>query len=127
LQDAVAAFEQLQQDGKILSWGVNDIDVPDLREARKIVARHQVVDDQLLYQMNEGVTEDAARPWYEKHGIAAVACSPFGPGSFPGPRTSGGRVLQQITKSHNATSRQVGLQFLLRRSGVFAIPKASVS
>jgi diketogulonate reductase-like aldo/keto reductase len=62
---------------------------------------------------------------YEKHGVAVVACSPFGPGSFPGPRTAGGRVLQQITASHHASCRQVGLQFLLRRPGVFAIPKAS--
>jgi diketogulonate reductase-like aldo/keto reductase len=51
LEDAVAAFEQLEQDGKILSWGLNDVDVPDLREARKIVAKGQVVDNQLLYQM----------------------------------------------------------------------------
>jgi diketogulonate reductase-like aldo/keto reductase len=126
LEDAVAAFEQLEQDGKILSWGLNDVDVPDLREARKIVAKGQVVDNQLLYQTGEGASGNAAGAWYEKHGVALVACSPFGPGSFPGPRTAGGRVLQQITASHNATSRQVGLQFLLRRPGVFAIPKASV-
>jgi diketogulonate reductase-like aldo/keto reductase len=125
LDDAVAAFEQLQQDGKILSWGVNDVDIPDLQEARKIAAKGQVVDNQLLYQLDEGATEDAAGPWYEKHGVAVVACSPFGPGSFPGACTAGGRVLQQITASHNASSRQVGLQFLLRRPGVFAIPKAS--
>jgi diketogulonate reductase-like aldo/keto reductase len=125
LEEAVAAFEQLQQEGKILSWGVNDVDIPDLREARKIAAKGQVVDNQLLYQMDEVTTEDAAGPCYEKRGVAVVACSPFGPGSFPGPRTAGGRVLQQITASHNASSRQVGLQFLLRRPGVFAIPKAS--
>jgi diketogulonate reductase-like aldo/keto reductase len=125
LEEAVAAFEQLQRDGKILSWGVNDVDVPDLREARKIAAKGQVVDNQLLYQMDEGASDDAAGPWCEKHGVAVVACSPFGPGNFPGPRTAGGRVLQQITASHNATSRQVGLQFLLRRPGVFAIPWTS--
>jgi diketogulonate reductase-like aldo/keto reductase len=125
LEDAVAASRQLQQKGKILSWGVNDVDSPDLREARKIAAKGEVVDNQLLYQLDEGATEEAAGPYREKGGIAVVACSPFGPGSFPGPHTAGGRVLQKITAPHHAVSRQTGLPFLLRRSGISAAPKTS--
>lgn len=30
LEDTIAAFEQLQDQGKILSWGVGNFDVPDL-------------------------------------------------------------------------------------------------
>jgi diketogulonate reductase-like aldo/keto reductase len=56
-----------------------------------------------------------------------VAYSPFGHGSFPGPDTKGGRVLKEIAEQHHATPRQVALQFLLRHSGSFAIPKASTS
>jgi diketogulonate reductase-like aldo/keto reductase len=125
LEDAVAASKQIQQEGKILSWGVNDVDIPDLREARKIAAKGEVVDNELLYQLDEGATEDAAGPYYEKRGVAVIACSPFDPGSFTGPHTAGGRVLQKSTASHHAGSPQAGLQFLLRRSGIFAVPKTS--
>ncbi len=125
LEDTVAASKQIQQEGKILSWGVTDVVIPDLREARKIAAKGEVVDNQLLYQLDEGATEDAAGPYYEKRGVAVVACSSFGPGSFTGPHTAGGRVLQKITASHHAGSPQTGLHFLLRRSGIFAVPKTS--
>jgi diketogulonate reductase-like aldo/keto reductase len=54
-----------------------------------------------------------------------VAYSPFGHGRFPGPRTAGGRVLEQIAAAHGATARQVALRFLLRLPGLFAIPKSA--
>src|SRR5690242_1659003 len=36
LSETFEAFEQLKRDGKILSWGVSNFDVPDLEEAQKI-------------------------------------------------------------------------------------------
>src|SRR5437867_8699313 len=32
LQGTIEAFEELQRDGKVLSWGVSNFDVPDLEE-----------------------------------------------------------------------------------------------
>jgi diketogulonate reductase-like aldo/keto reductase len=54
-----------------------------------------------------------------------VGYAPFGHGSFPGPDTPGGRVLQEIAAAHKATPRQVALRFLVRRPSLFTIPKAS--
>jgi diketogulonate reductase-like aldo/keto reductase len=64
-------------------------------------------------------------PWCEEHDVAVVGYAPFGHGSFPGPDTPGGRVLQEIAAAHNATPRQVALRFLVRRPSLFTIPKAS--
>src|SRR3954447_17841321 len=36
LEDTVAAFEQLREDGKILSWGVSNFDASDLIELRQV-------------------------------------------------------------------------------------------
>jgi len=36
LEDTIWGFDQLQREGKILSWGVSNFDVPDLNEVRKI-------------------------------------------------------------------------------------------
>ncbi len=127
LEDTIAAFEQLRRDGKILSWGVSNFDVSDLEEARKIAGDGRIGCNQVLYHFQERAIEHAVIPWCEEHGVAVVAYSPFGHGSFPGPRTAGGRVLQEIAEAHRATPRQVALCFLARRPAVFAIPKASTS
>lgn len=125
LEDTIAAFHQLRRAGKILSWGVSNFDVQDLEEAWGIAGEEQMVCNQVLYHLRERAIEHAVIPWCEKHGLAAVAYSPFGHGEFPGPRTRGGRVLQQIAAAHNATPRQVALRFLVRRPSLFTIPKAS--
>jgi diketogulonate reductase-like aldo/keto reductase len=125
LEETIAAFEQLQREGKILSWGVSNFDVSDLEEARGVAGEGRIACNQVLYHLQERAIEHAVIPWCKTHGVAVVAYSPFGHGSFPGPRTAGGRVLQQIAEAHDATARQVALRFLVRRASLFAIPKAS--
>jgi diketogulonate reductase-like aldo/keto reductase len=125
LEDTIAAFQQLRRRGKILSWGVSNFDVPDLEEAWGIAGEDPFVSNQVLYHLRERAIEHAVIPWCENRGVAVVAYSPFGHGEFPGPRTRGGRVLQQIAAAHTATPRQVALRFLVRRAPLFAIAKAS--
>jgi diketogulonate reductase-like aldo/keto reductase len=125
LEDTIAAFEQLRRDGKILSWGVSNFDVADLEEAWRIAGEGGPVCNQVLYHLRERTIEHAVIPWCEAHGVAVVGYSPFGHGRFPGPRTAGGRVLEEIAAAHGATFRQVVLRFLVRRSSLFTIPKAS--
>ena len=125
LEETIAAFEQLRGEGKILSWGVSNFDEPDLEEAWRIAGKDGFICNQVLYHLKERAIEHAVIPWCERHGVAVVAYSPFGHGDFPGPRTAGGRLLEQIAAAHGATPRQVALRFLLRWRSLFAIPKAS--
>jgi diketogulonate reductase-like aldo/keto reductase len=125
LAETIAALDQLQSAGKIRSWGVSNFDVPDLEELRTLVGVERLACNQVLYHLAERAIEHAVVPWCEAHDVAVVAYSPFGHGDFPGPRTSGGRVLAEIAEAHGATPRQVALGFLTRRAALFAIPKAS--
>ncbi len=125
LEDTFAAFDQLERQGKILSWGVSNFDEPDLEEARRIVPEGRPICNQVLYHLKERAIEHAVIPWCQKHGVAVVAYSPFGHGDFPGARTPGGRVLYEIAAARGATPRQVALRFLLRWPSLFTIPKAS--
>ncbi|HMF38388.1 MAG TPA: aldo/keto reductase, partial [Isosphaeraceae bacterium] len=125
LEDTFAAFEQLQREGKVLSWGVSNFDKPDLDEALEIAGEGQLICNQVLYHLEQRAIEHAVIPWCEAHEVAVVAYSPLGHGHFPGPNTKGGRVLCEIAKAHGATPRQVALRFLVRRPSLFAIPKAS--
>jgi diketogulonate reductase-like aldo/keto reductase len=124
LEDTFAAFDQLQRDGKILSWGVSNFDVDDLDEA-EAVAPHGIACNQVLYHLLERAIEHAVLPWCLTHGVAVVGYSPFGHGEFPGARSRGGRVLQTIADKYGATPRQVALRFLVGHGQSFTIPKAS--
>jgi len=125
LDDTIEAFQQLQSEGKILSWGVSNFDAPDLKEAHRLSGYAGPVCNQVLYHLQERAVEHAVVPWCEKHGGAFVAYSPFGHGDFPGPHTPAGRLLKQVAEETTATPRQVALQFLLRWPFSFAIPKSS--
>lgn len=125
LEETIRAFEELKREGKILSWGLSNFDVPDLERAYEIAGKGNIACDQVLYNLNDRAIEHALIPWCEKHDITVVAYSPFGHGDFPSSKTREGKLLQEIASSHNATPRQVALSFLTRRSSVVAIPKAS--
>lgn len=125
LEETFSAFERLREQGKILSWGISNFDVPDLDAAWKSGGEGRIACNQVLYNLGERAIEHAVVPWCEEHGVAVVAYSPFGHGNFPGRRTPGGLVLEEIAASYGATERQVALRFLVRRPSLFAIPKAS--
>ena len=125
LEETVAAFEDLAAAGKIKSWGVSNFDVDDLDEMLALVGEGRIACNQVLYHLRERAIEHTVIPWCERHGVAAVAYSPFGHDNFPAPRSRGGEVLARIADAHRATARQVALSFLTRANTVFAIPKAS--
>ena len=125
LEETFAAFEQLQGQGKIMSWGVSNFDVSELEEAYNIAGEGRLTCNQVLYHLKERAIEHAVIPWCESHGIAVVAYSPYGHGDFPAPGSAGGRLLQAIAEAHKATPRQVAVRFLLRYPSLFTIPKAS--
>src|ERR1700733_8603094 len=70
LADMIAAFEQLQQNGKILSWGVSNFDVCDLSKAWEIAPGGHLVCNQVLYHLKGRTIEAEVLPWCEKHRVA---------------------------------------------------------
>jgi diketogulonate reductase-like aldo/keto reductase len=125
LAETFAAFEELEAEGKILSWGVSNFDVADLDEALRIAGPGRIACNQVLYHLRERAIEHAVIPWCERNGVALVAYSPFGQDDFPEERSAQGRALAEIAAAHGASPRQVALAFLTRRPSVFAIPKAA--
>jgi diketogulonate reductase-like aldo/keto reductase len=124
LEETVAAFLQLLQQGKILSWGVSNFDVPDLEEVRQVAGGQSPACNQVLYHLEERAIEHAVIPWCEKHGVAVVAYSPFNQGKPPDASGRRGRLLREVASRHQATPLQVALAFLVRCSMLFTIPKA---
>lgn len=125
LAETVAAFEALCAAGKIRSWGVSNFDADDLDEALQLSGPGRIACNQVLYHPAERAIEHRVIPWCETHGVAVVAYSPFGSGSFPAPRSEGGKALAEIAAARGASPHRVALAFLLRKPSVLVIPKAA--
>lgn len=125
LERTVAAFERLVEQGKVLAWGVSNFDADELEEVVALAGPGRVACNQVLYHLEERYAEGPVLEVCRRHGVALVAYSPLGSGSFPSPSSAGGRALEEIAQAHGATRQQVALAFLLREEGVFAIPKSS--
>jgi diketogulonate reductase-like aldo/keto reductase len=121
LEETFAAFETLEEQGKILGYGVSNFDEDELAEAIEVAGPGRIRQNQVLYHLQERGIEHAVLPFCEEHDIAVVGYTPFGTSGFPPP---GGAVLESIAERHAATARQVALAFLTRRAGMFAIPKS---
>jgi diketogulonate reductase-like aldo/keto reductase len=124
LEETIAAFDDLERQGKIGAWGVSNFDVSDLDDVVAIAGEGRLACNQVLYHLNERAIEHAVLPWCEKHGVAVVGYTPFGHG-LPQAPSPEGRVLEAIAAAHGATARQVVLAFLVRQAPLFTIPKAS--
>ena len=126
LEETIAAFDTLVRDGKILSWGVSNFDVADLDEVAAIAGAGHPACNQVLYHLQERAIEHAVLPWCRRNRTAVVAYTPFGQSTAVfDAKTRQGSVLAEIAQAHQATARQVALQFLLRHPEMFVIPKAS--
>ena len=124
LEDTIAAFERLELEGKILSWGVSNFDEDELESALAIAGPGRITCNQVLYHLEERGIEHAVLPFCEEHDIALVGYTPFGDSGFP-PRGREANVLVEIAQKRGATPRQIALAFLTRHPACFAIPKAA--
>ena len=125
IDETMGALEELVDQGKTRALGVSNFDVPDLEDAQRVLKRHPIACNQVLYHLRDRAAEAQVLPYCARHQIAIVGYSPFGQGDFPSARSRQGQVLAKIAARHDATPHQVALAFLTREPGTFTIPKAS--
>ena len=124
IRETMRAMEKLVEDGMIRFIGVSNFDVDQLDAAEKALSKHRLACNQVLYHLGYRGIERHILPYCAKRGIAVVGYSPFGHGSFPPPKSTGGRLLAEIAKRHGRTPRQVALNFLTLHPSIITIPKA---
>jgi diketogulonate reductase-like aldo/keto reductase len=116
LADTVTAFEKLQQEGSILSWGVSNFDVHDLED---LPSGAVPASDQVLYNLVRRGPEADLLPWCAAAGVAVMAYSPVEKGALlEHPE------LVRVAAERGATPAQVALAWSVREGGVVAVPKA---
>ncbi|MFE4647939.1 aldo/keto reductase [Streptomyces sp. NPDC056707] len=117
LEETVEAFESLEREGAIRSWGVSNLDVEDLADLPPGAVPQT---DQVLYNLSRRGPEHSLLPRCRELSIPVMAYSPVEQG-----RLLGHRALREVAAAHGATPAQIALAWVLRHEDVIAIPKAS--
>jgi diketogulonate reductase-like aldo/keto reductase len=119
LAETVEAMGRLVEAGKILRWGVSNLDVDDMEELAA-AGGTSCATDQILYNLTRRGSEFDLIPWLREHSIPTMAYSPVEQGRLV--RHTG---LNSIAARKDCNAAQLALAWLLDQPGVIAIPKAS--
>ena len=120
LEETVAAFQELVDEGMIVRWGVSNLDLRAMERLMEIEGGEDCAVNQLLYHLGSRGVEFDLLPWMQARDMPMMAYSPLGRGGLlehP--------LIRDIANRHDADPAQVALAAVLRQDGVIAIPKAS--
>ena len=118
--ETIAAFEALQDAGKIRHWGVSNMDIDDMREIARAPGGDAMAVNQVLYNLTRRGIEYDLLPQAQARGLPLMAYSPIEQG-----RLTEYPEVQDIADRHGVSPAQIALAWVLRQQGVIAIPKAS--
>ncbi len=120
LEETVAAFQELVDEGMIARWGVSNLDMRAMERLMEIEGAEDCAVNQLLYNLGSRGVEFDLLPWMQARDMPMMAYSPLGRGELLEQP-----LIRDIANRHSASPAQVALAAVLRHDGVIAIPKAS--
>jgi len=113
LEESLGAMVELQSAGKVRHIGVSNLDADQLRRAQHVA---RVVSVQNRYNLRDRASEDVVVDC-ERQGLAFIPWFPLGLGKL----AAGDPVLDTVAAKHAATSAQVAIAWLRRRSPVMLV------
>nr|WP_321459324.1 aldo/keto reductase [uncultured Cohaesibacter sp.] len=119
LEEAIAAFEELQQQGKIRHWGVSNFDPNDMAELYSTAGGDRVATNQVLYNLTRRGIEWDLLPQAQEDDLPIMAYSPIEQA-----RLIAKPELKKLAASMDLTAAQLALSWVIQRTGIIAIPKA---
>lgn len=107
-EDSVGTLAQLKSEGKIRLIGLSNVTQEHIERARRVVP---IVSVQNRYSFADREW-DYVVDYCERNGIAFIPWFPLGAGRVAG------EILNRVAPAHHATSHQVALAWLLKRSAI---------
>jgi pyridoxine 4-dehydrogenase len=111
-EDQLGTLKKLQEQGKIRHIGLSEVDLNQLKNARKFV---DVASVQNRYSLADRGSEDVLE-YCTDHGLAFIPWFPLGAGKLSG--KNGNSQIARIAEEAKATPSQIALAWLLWRSPV---------
>lgn len=120
MEEIVAGFEELIDEGMIARWGVSNLDLGAMKALNEIDGGERCAANQVLYHLGSRGIEFDLLPWSQEQLMPVMAYSPLGRGDL-----LNHPALLAVADRHDADPAQIALAAILRQDGVIAIPKAS--
>ena len=120
MDEIIAGFEELVDEGLILRWGVSNLDIKAMNVLERIDGAEHCQTNQILYNLGSRGVEFDLLPWAQERNMPLMAYSPLGRGDL-----INHPVLIEVADRHDATPAQIALAAVMRQPGIIAIPKAS--
>jgi diketogulonate reductase-like aldo/keto reductase len=125
LSDTITAMEQLQQAGKIIRWGVSNLDLADMRELWSLPGGAACMTDQVLYHLASRGIEFELLPWCRQQSLPVMAYCPLAQAGKLRNGLMDSPTVVAIAQELQITVAQVLLAWVIRQPGVIAIPKSA--
>lgn len=124
LEETVEAMEQLKQSGKILRWGVSNLDKEDMQELWNVPGgKHCAVNQVLYHAASRGIEYDLL-PWLREHHVPVMAYCPLAQGGRLRKELLEHPTILDIARDRGVSPSQIALSWVIRDGDVLAIPKA---
>lgn len=120
LEETVAAFEKLRDEGRIQQWGVSNFDTSEMQQMWSSPAGRRCATNQVYYSASARSPEFDLIPWHGEHNVVTMAYSPIDQGALTRDAT-----FETIGRRHGVSASAAALAWVLRQPGMIAIPKAT--
>jgi diketogulonate reductase-like aldo/keto reductase len=111
LAETVAGFEALKRTGKILAWGVSNLDTDDMAALAGVPDGAACVTNQVLYNLTRRGVEWDLLPWCREHEMPVMAYSPIEQA-----RMLSHKALTRLAAARAIAPAQLALAWLLRQA-----------
>ena len=151
IEETMRAMEKLIDEGKVRYIGVSNFNASLVKKAQEALSRHEIVADEVKYNLVEREIEEELLPYCKKESISIIAYSPLARGMLTGkfdkeseipeghwrkrdplfqePNFSRAlelvEILKKIAENHDKTPGQVALNWLASKPEVVPIFGAS--
>lgn len=125
IEETMAAMEDLVKAGKIRFIGVSNFTVRDLERAQAALTTQRIVSNQVCYNLIERTVERELLAYCAQQAITVIAYSPLGTTFSLLKAADSKGALSQLARKAGKSEAQVALNWLIAKSNIVVIPKAS--
>lgn len=124
-EETIEGMEKLKRQGKIIRWGVSNLDIDDMEELYNKSNGDNCDVNEVLYHLGSRGIEYDLLPWQRERNIPTIAYCPLAQGGSLSRDLLGNETLNEIARDHNVKPLQIALAWTIRESDIISIPKAS--
>lgn len=123
--EVVESMERFVEEGIIRSWGVSNFDTEDMVELVEHSGGENCLVNQVLYHLGSRGIEYDLLPYMKEKNIYPMSYCPLAQGGSLAKGILQNETVLTIAKSHNLSTSQVLLAFVLANEDMIAIPRSS--